>query len=193
MEPFLYQAANSRVWIPAPVPSSSGSGSWCQEPRAGHSSKSPWWCVPAPLAAGHAPAPPLRWRRSCSKSSRSDDVSWLRCQMPRRSCHPRCRCCCCCFLGPAGTSSGDVAGSLCGKRSSSPGQLRWGPARCTHQRQSTGLLAQDFLEEEEEENIWEMTTIYAESKYDSSTGCTPLTRPQSFDGYKYCLSTWQTA
>lgn len=132
------------------APSSSGSGSWSPEPRAGRSSRSPWWCAPAPPAAGRAPAPPLTWTRSCSKSSRSGGVSWWRCQTPCPSCRPRCRCCRYCCLDPAGISSEDAADSLCGKRSSSPRRPGWAPARCTHRRQSTGLLAQGFLQEEAE-------------------------------------------
>lgn len=178
---FPLQAASRGVRVPAPAPSSSGSGSWSLEPRAGRSSRSLWWCARAPPAAGLAPAPPPRWRRSCSKSSRSGGVSWQRCPMPCPSCHPHCRCChCCCSLARAGISSGDAAGSLCGRRSSPPRQPGWGPARCTRLRRSTELLARDFLGEwREEDSSWEMTTPDAESKYDSSPLGTALSRLQS--------------
>lgn len=174
-----------------PAPSSSGSGSWSRAPRAGHSSRSPWWCVPAPPVAGRAPAPPPRWTRSCSKSSRSGGVSWRRCQTPCPSCRRRCRCCRCCCLGPAGTSSGDAAGSLCGKRSSSPRRPEWAPARCTRRRQSTELRARGFLREETEALV--MSTPDAQRKQSSRPPCTRLSTSQSSDGYTYCPPMWQTA
>lgn len=144
-------------------PSSSGSGSWHRGLQRGCSSRSPWWCVPAPPAAGRAAVPPPMWRRSCSKSSRSGGVSWPTGRMPCPGCHPRCRCCHCCSPAPAGPSSGDAADSLCGTRSSLPRQPGWGPARRTRRKQSTELLALGSLQEEEEEESIERCCLHKQT------------------------------
>lgn len=130
-------------------PSSIGSGSWCPAPQAARSSRSPWWFVRAPPSAVRAPAPLQRWTRSYSKSSRSGGVCAPRGQRLCPRYHPRCRCCRC-TRGPASTSSGDLAGSPCGRRSSSPRRPRSGTGQCTLQRQSTERLAQGFLQGEKE-------------------------------------------
>lgn len=127
--------------------SSSGWGSWSLGCPAGRSSRSPGWCAPAPPAAELAPAPPPKWRRSCSKSSRTCGACGL---TGPKWCPNRHRCRCCRYRSPA-PEEVFWRRSVCSQFGRTP--LAPGPAgsrrvQCTLRRQNTERPARGFLKRE---------------------------------------------
>lgn len=141
--------------------SSNGWGSWCLGCPAGRSSRSPGWCAPAPPASGLAPAPLLKWRRSCSKSSRTcgacgqTGLKWC----PNRH---RCRCCRCHSPAPEEASSWRSVCSQFGRTPLAPGPAGSRQVQCTLQRQNTEQPAQGFLKGERK---WLSRTSLKRTKY----------------------------
>lgn len=134
-------------WLHSPSLSNSGWGSWSLGCLAGRSSRSPGWCAPAPPAVELAPAPLLKWRRSCSKSSRTCGACGLTGPKWYLS-HHRCRCCHCRSRAPEEVFLWRSVYSQFGRTPLVPGPAGSRRVQCTLQRQNTEQPARGFLKGE---------------------------------------------